>query len=66
MVIETDKAAAGFSETFYTRLYGGLRKGAVKAAEILQLARRDSLKTGDPTYLDYAYYSDVNLSFVQN
>ena len=62
----TDKAAAGFSETFYTRLYGGLRKGAVKAAEILRLARRDFLKTGDPTYLAYAYYGDVNLSFVQN
>ena len=38
----------------------------MKAAEILRLARRDFLKTGDPTYLAYAYYGDVNLSFVQN
>ncbi len=59
----TDTAAAGFSNAFYTRLYTKLRDGDVKAAEVLQFARRDFLKTGDPTYLAYAFYGDVNLRF---
>ncbi len=60
----SDTAAAGFSNAFYTRLYAKLKDGDVKAAEVLQFARRDFLKTGDPTYLAYAYYGDVNLRFV--
>jgi len=62
----SDSAAAGFSNAFYTRLYDRLRRGPVKAADLLRFARRDFLKTGDPTYLAYAYYGDVNLRFVRN
>lgn len=61
-----DGSAAQFSNRFYTELTRGLRKGKSQTvSNALQKARTLFYKTGDPTYLAYTYFGDVNLRFYQ-
>lgn len=59
-----DHAAADFAGQFYSYVQRGLERGPVPVAEALRHARRRFYDTGDPTFLAYAFYGDVNLQFV--
>lgn len=61
-----DRAAANFSTHFYAELGPRAKDGPVFVAEILRRARRLFYETGDPTYLAYIFYGDVNLRFVRD
>ena len=61
-----DRSAARFAARFYGSLEQGMKSGPTAIASALQDARRLFYETGDPTYLAYAYYGDVNLRFVGN
>ena len=58
-----DRAAAQFSARFYSVLEDGLKDGPVAVAAVLRDTRKLFFETGDPTFLAYAYYGDVNLRF---
>ncbi len=60
-----DKAAAAFSRSFYGVIEDHLGQGPVKVAEALRASRRLFFETGDPTYLAYVFYGDVNLKLVR-
>ncbi len=57
-----DRSAADFSEAFYARLAERLQGGPVHLADVLRETRARFYETGDPTYLAYAYYGNVNLT----
>ena len=59
-----DSSAARFAARFYEVLQSGMKSGAVTVAGALNEARRLFYETGDPTYLAYTYYGDVNLQFI--
>jgi hypothetical protein len=57
-----DGPASGFAKHFYADLRAeGGRAQRVAVAEALRRARRLFYETGDPTYLAYVFYGDVNL-----
>lgn len=56
-----DSAAAAFARRFYEAVESfNVREGTV-ATDALRYARQLFFETGDPTYLAYVYYGDVNL-----
>ena len=59
-----DEAAAQFAARFYQQVTRELAEGPVVVAEVLRDTRRRFFATGDPTFLAYVYYGDVNLRFV--
>jgi hypothetical protein len=59
-----DNAAALASQGFYSGMKQRLLVGPVRVAELVREIRRQFLQTGDPTYLSYVFYGDVNLSLV--
>ena len=62
-----DNSAAKFSTFFYTEIENGFKNGRkVQVTKVLKKARQLFYKTGDPTFLAYAFYGDVNLEFVRN
>ncbi len=56
-----DDAAADFAARFYTELSRDLDGDGAHVADVLRRVRQAFLETGDPTYLSYVYYGDVNL-----
>ena len=60
-----DDAAAAFSKHFYDELERRLADGQAPVADIVATGRQLFLETGDPTYLAYVFYGDVNLRFVR-
>jgi hypothetical protein len=61
-----DRSAAAVSAGFYGTVADGLARGeAVSVAETFRAVRRRFHETGDPTFLAYAYYGDVNLRLVR-
>ncbi|MGB0747905.1 MAG: caspase family protein [Magnetospiraceae bacterium] len=57
-----DRSAADFAARFYDQVDAGFQQNQpVKVSEALRQVRQRFLETGDPTYLAYAYYGDVNL-----
>lgn len=61
-----DKAAATFSTSFYEEFAKRLGDGSAPVTDILWSVRRRFYENGDPTYLAYTFYGDVNLRFVRN
>ena len=59
-----DKAAAQAAEEFYGRMKQSLAKGPARVSELIRDTRRQFFQTGDPTYLSYVFYGDVNLSLL--
>ena len=60
-----DESAAAFAARFYDIIERELEVGPVYVADALREARGQFYETGDPTFLGYAYYGDVNLRFVR-
>lgn len=58
-----DRSAATFSADFYSRFSQQIERGDVHIASLLNTVRQRFLETGDPTYLAYTFYGDVNLRF---
>ena len=58
-----DRSAATFSADFYSRFSRQIESGNVHIASLLNTVRQRFLETGDPTYLAYTFYGDVNLRF---
>lgn len=59
-----DNAAAKASSEFYSLMDRSLATGPARVSELVRNIRRQFLQTGDPTYLSYVFYGDVNLSLV--
>lgn len=59
-----DRTASDFSRSFYATLAADTKKGPVLVADALAAVRRRFHEVGDPTYLAYAYYGDVNLRLI--
>ncbi len=60
-----DESAADFAVRFYGSIARRITADRpVAVAEALREARRQFFETGDPTYLAYTFYGDVNLHFV--
>jgi CHAT domain-containing protein len=59
-----DRAASDFSISFYQELAQRLKKGPTYIADVLRRTRAAFLENGDPTFLAYVYYGDVNLKIV--
>ena len=57
----SDSGAYDFAATFYATLEGELRRNPAYLADMLRSARARFYQTGDPTYLAYGFYGDVNL-----
>jgi len=55
-----DRSAADASAVFYSALENAERK-PVYVSEVLQQVRKQFYETGDPTFLSYAFFGDVNL-----
>ena len=60
-----DESAAAFAARLYDIIERELDHGPVYVADALREARGQFYETGDPTFLGYAYYGDVNLRFVR-
>jgi hypothetical protein len=59
----SDKGASAFAVRFYQGLKDRLSSGASgRVAELLQDSRTAFFDSGDPTFLGYVFYGDVNLS----
>ncbi len=56
-----DESASAFSRRFYEAVAEALTKGPVRVGDALASVRRRFFRTGDPTWLAYVYYGDVNL-----
>lgn len=56
-----DEAAADFAARFYGEVAADLGHGGARVADVLRRVRHRFAETGDPTYLSYIYYGDVNL-----
>ena len=60
-----DRSAAEVSTIFYSEIARKLAAAeTVSVAETLRMVRRRFHETGDPTFLAYTYYGDVNLRFI--
>jgi hypothetical protein len=58
----SDKGAAEFAEHFYGGLRDALDRGqSASVAELVARSRREFFDSGDPTFLAYVFYGDVNL-----
>ena len=59
----SDKGAATFAARFYQGLKDAIAEDRpVAVTALLQSARKDFFESGDPTFLGYVFYGDVNLS----
>ncbi len=58
-----DHSSSTFSADSYALFSEHIRRGEVRVASLLSKVRRRILDTGDPTYLAYTFYGDVNLRF---
>jgi hypothetical protein len=61
-----DDSAADFAARFYANVEARLADGPAPVAAVLQDLRRRFEETGDPTWLGYVYYGDVNLRLVRD
>jgi hypothetical protein len=59
-----DRAAEQAAARFYDRMKQSLAVGPARVAELVRDTRRQFFQTGDPTYLSYVFYGDVNLSLL--
>src|SRR5690606_4779336 len=57
----SDSGAYDFAATFYGALQDELARNPAYLADMLRAARARFYQTGDPTYLAYGFYGDVNL-----
>ena len=62
-----DRSSAEFSTRFYRRVMDRVGKpdSTAQVAEILRENRRRFAETGDPTWIAYVLYGDVNLQFTR-
>lgn len=61
-----DDSAAAFAAGFYADIETRLAEGPASVAAVLQDLRRRFAETGDPTWLGYVYYGDVNLRLIRS
>jgi CHAT domain-containing protein len=59
----SDQGAAAFAAHFYAELNQAIHAGGSPlVSKLLQDSRQGFFESGDPTYLGYVYYGDVNLA----
>ena len=61
-----DDSAADFAARFYADIDARLADGPAPVADVLRDLRAHFAATGDPTYLGYVYYGDVNLHLTRD
>jgi hypothetical protein len=57
----SDAAASAFARAFYSVIEKGVPGNVGSPAEMVRIARSAFYETGDPSYLGYVYYGNVNL-----
>lgn len=62
----SDTGAAAFATSFYQGLNDAIKTdGSGVVSKLLKDARQEFFKSGDPTFLGYVFYGDVNLSLAR-